>query len=167
SHIQRDLVESLVSEAPNGDLIPGVAESWDISEDRLRYTFHIRKDARWSNGDPVTAQDFVFSWQRLVDPATGSRYSMMLASVKNAEEIIRGELPPDALKVAALDDHTFQVDLVAVTPYFLSMLTHSSVYPVHPPSVKKFGNNFTRPGNLVSNGAYKLAEWRIQSYIKV
>lgn len=167
SHIQRDLFESLVSEAPNGDLIPGVAESWDISEDRRRYTFHIRDDARWSNGDPVTAHDFVFSWQRLVDPATGSRYSMMLASVTNAEEIIRGELPPSALKVAALDDHTFQVDLVAVTPYFLSMLTHSSVYPVHPPSVEKFGNNFTRPGNLVSNGAYKLAEWKIQSYIKV
>lgn len=167
SNIQRDLYESLVGEAPDGRLIPGVATHWDISDDRLQYTFYLRKNAKWSNGDPVTAHDFVFSWRRLVDPATGSRYSMMLAPVTNAEAVISGELPPTALAVAALDDHTFQVNLDAVTPYFLSMLTHSSVYPVHPPSVKRFGREFTRPGNLVSNGAYMLSEWKIQSHIKL
>jgi oligopeptide transport system substrate-binding protein len=167
SHIQRDLFESLVSEAPDGKLIPGVAERWDISDDRLMFTFYLRDNARWSNGDPVTAQDFVFSWRRLVDPATGSRYSMMLAPVKNAEEVIRGELPPSALGVTALDDYTLEVQLNAVTPYFLGMLTHASVYPVHPPTVEQFGNQFTRPGNLVSNGAYILNEWKIQSHIKL
>jgi oligopeptide transport system substrate-binding protein len=167
SNIQRDLFESLVGEAPDGELIPGVAKRWDISEDRLQYTFYLRENARWSNGDPVTAHDFVYSWRRLVDPATGSRYSMMLAPVTNAEAIIAGDMPPDSLAVAALDDHTFQVNLDAVTPYFLSMLTHASVYPVHQPSVEKFGRDFTRPGNLISNGAYVLAEWKIQSHIKL
>ncbi|MCW8194141.1 peptide ABC transporter substrate-binding protein [Proteobacteria bacterium 005FR1] len=167
SNIQRDLFESLVSEAPDGRLIPGVAKNWDISEDRRQYTFHLRENAKWSNGDPVTAHDFVFSWRRLVDPATGSRYSMMIAPVTNAEAVIAGEMPPESLAVAALDDHTFQVNLDAPTPYFLSMLTHSSVYPVHPPSVQKFGRDFTRPGNLISNGAYVLDEWRVQSHIKL
>lgn len=167
SYIQRDLFEGLIAEAPNGDLVPGVAERWEISEDRLRYTFYLRKDARWSNGDPVTAHDFVFSWRRLVDPQTASNYALMLGPIVNSEAIIRGELPPEELAVKALDDHTLQVDLKVVTPYFLSVLTHSTTYPVHPPSLEKHGNRFTRAGNLVSNGAYQLAEWEVQSHIKL
>lgn len=167
SHIQRDLFESLISESPTGDLIPGVAERWEVSEDRLRYTFHLRADAKWSNGDPVTAQDFVFSWRRLVDPETASTYAMMLAPLRNAEAIITGELPTSELGVIAVDDRTLEVSLTEVTPYFLSMLTHPTVYPVHPPSVKKFGHKFTRPGNLISNGAYMMDEWEIQSHIKL
>ncbi|MEX1033404.1 MAG: peptide ABC transporter substrate-binding protein [Cellvibrionaceae bacterium] len=167
SHIQRDLFESLVGEAANGDLVPAVATHWDISDDRLRYTFHLREDAKWSNGDPVTAHDFVFSWRRLVDPATGSRYSMMLAPVRNAEAIISGELPTGDLGVVAINDRTLQVSLHTVTPYFLSMLTHATVYPVHPPSVNKHGDRFTRPGNLISNGAYVLDEWQVQSHVKL
>lgn len=167
SHIQRDIFEGLISEAPNGDLVPGVAERWDISDDGLRYIFHLRKNARWSNGDPVTAQDFVFSWRRLVNPETASNYALMLAPVVNSEAIIRGDLPPEELGVTALDDHTLQVDLRVVTPYFLGVLTHSTTYPVHFPSFKEHGSRFTRPGNLVSNGAYQLAEWEVQSHIKV
>src|SRR5690606_7384851 len=99
SHIQRDLFEGLIAELPSGELTPGVAERWDISNDGLRYTFYLRKNARWSNGDPVTAHDFVFSWRRLVDPMTASNYSLMLAPITNAEAIIRGDLPPEELAV--------------------------------------------------------------------
>jgi oligopeptide transport system substrate-binding protein len=97
SNIGRDLFEGLVNEAPNGDLIPGVAESWDISEDGRTYTFHLRDNARWSNGDPVTAHDFVYSLRRSVDPATLSNYGIMLRPILNAAEVIAGELPPEAL----------------------------------------------------------------------
>lgn len=167
SHIQRDLFEGVIAELPSGELTPGVAERWDISDDGLRYTFYLRNDARWSNGDPVTAHDFVFSWRRLVDPQTASNYGLMLGPIANAEAIIRGDVPPEELAVRALDDHTLQVDLHVVTPYFLSVLTHATTYPVHPPSLEQHGNRFTRPGNLVSNGAYQLAEWEVQSHIKL
>lgn len=167
SNIQRDLSEGLVSESPTAELVPGVAESWDISEDGLVYTFHLRKNAKWSNGDPVTAHDFVFSWERMVDPATASNYALMLAPIRNAEAIIRGELPSSELGVEALDDYTFRVNLKTKTPYFLGVLAHSTTYPVHRPSLEKFGDEFTRPGNLVTNGAYKLDDWVVQSHVKL
>lgn len=167
SNIQRDLFEGLISESPSAELVPGVAKSWELSEDGLRYTFRLRENAKWSNGDPVTAHDFVFSWQRMVNPKTASNYALMLAPVRNAEAIIRGELPPSELGVKALDDHTFQVDLKTQTPYFLGVLAHSTTYPVHRASLEKHGSDFTRPGNLVSNGAYQLEDWVVQSHIKL
>lgn len=167
SNIGRDLFEGLISEAPNGDLIPGVAESWDISEDGTTYTFHLREDARWSNGDPVTADDFVYSLRRSVDPATLSEYSFILEPIRNAAAITAGEMPSEELGVRAIDDRTLEIDLRGPTPYFLGLLTHSASYPVHRASVEEFGDRYTRPGNLVSNGAYQLAEAVVQSHVRL
>ena len=167
SNILRDLFEGLTSEAPNGDIIPGAAESWEISADGLVYTFKLRPSARWSNGDPVTAQDFVFGFQRSLDPATLSRYTTILAPVENATQVASGELPVDALGVSALNDYTVQIRLTAPAPYFLGVLNHSVTYPVHQASVEKFGDRYARPGNLVGNGAYTLDEWIVQSHIKL
>jgi oligopeptide transport system substrate-binding protein len=167
SHPQRDLFEGLIDEAPNGDLIPGVAQSWTVSEDGKTYMFNLRHNARWSNGDPVTAADFVFGMQRGVDPATLSNYSFILAPIKNAVEITAGKKPKSELGVRALDDYTLEIDLESPTPYFLGLLTHATTYPLHRASVEKYGEQFTRPGNLVSNGAFKLDEWVVQSHMKL
>jgi oligopeptide transport system substrate-binding protein len=167
SNIGRDLFEGLVAEAPNGDLIPGAAESWDVSDGGRTYTFHLREDGRWSNGDPVTAEQFVVSLQRSVDPATLSEYSFILAPILNAEAITAGEMPPEELGVRALDERTLEIRLRGPTPYFLGLLTHSASYPVHPPSLETHGDRFTRPGNLVSNGAYRLVESVVQSHVKL
>ncbi|MGH1469908.1 MAG: peptide ABC transporter substrate-binding protein [Cellvibrionaceae bacterium] len=167
SNIHRDLFQGLIGETPSGDLIPGVASSWEISEDGREYIFHIRPTAKWSNGDPVTAEDFVYSWRRVVDPITASNYSQMLAPMNNAGKIIKGELPTTQLGVSAINEKTLRVNLHSPTPFFLGILTHSIAYPIHPNSLKKHGDKHTRPGNLVSNGAYMLDEWEIQSHVKL
>ena len=165
SHILRDLYEGLTSSAPNGDLIPGAATHWDISDDGTVYTFHLRPKARWSNGDPVTAEDFVYGLRRSVDPATLSKYSQILSSIRNAEAIIAGDKPPESLGVQALGPHTLQITLKAPTPYLLGLLNHSSAYPAHRASVEEHGERFSRPGNLVSNGAYMLHAQVLQSHV--
>jgi oligopeptide transport system substrate-binding protein len=167
SNVQRDIYEGLVIEAPNGDLIPGAAESWEVSDDGKRYTFHLRRNGRWSNGDPVTAHDFVFGLRRGADPATLTVYSFILTPIKNADEVTAGKLPPSELGVRALDDYTLEIELANPTPYFLGLLTHSMTYPLHRPSYERYGREFTRPGNLVGNGAFMLAEWVVQSHIKL
>lgn len=167
SNILRDLFQPLVGEAPNGALEAGAAASWEISDDGKTYTFELEPKARWSNGDPVTAHDFVFSLRRSVDPATGSHYAQILEPIKNAAEVIAGSMPPSALGVTALDTHRLQISLKAATPYFLGLLTHSTAYPVHPASVQQHGDQFIRAGKLISNGAYELTEWQIQSHIKL
>jgi oligopeptide transport system substrate-binding protein len=167
SNIQRDLYEGLVNEAPNGDLVPGAAKSWDVSPDGKLYTFHLRENARWSNGDPVTAHDFVFGLRRGADPKTLTIYSFILTPIKNADEITAGKLPPTELGARAIDDHTLEIELANATPYFLGLLTHSMTYPLHQPSYKQHGDLFVRPGNLVGNGAFVLEDWVVQSHIKV
>ena len=167
SNILRDLFECLVIELPNGDYVPGVAESWSVSDDSKRYVFTIRKNAKWSNGDKLTAEDYVFSLRRSVDPKTLSNYSSMLYPIQNAREIVLGEKQADELGVYAEGINTLVIELKEPTPYFLSLLTHSTTYPVHKASVEKLGALFTRPGNLISNGAFKLEEWRVQSHIKL
>ena len=165
SNVLRDLYEGLVSEAANGDYIPGVAESWSISEDGKTYRFKIREEAIWSNGDSVVAEDFVFSLRRSVDPKTLSNYSSMLYPIKNARDVVLGKLPTDKLSVYAESNKTLIIELEEPTPYFISLLTHSTTYPVHPPSVREHGTSFTRPENMISNGAFILKDWRIQDYI--
>jgi len=165
SNILRDLFEGLVAEAPNGELIPGAAESWEISEDGLTYTFTMRPDGRWSNGDPVTAKDFEFGLRRSVDPETLSRYSSVLAPVRNARAVIAGDLPPEALGVEAPDGRTLVIRLETPTPYLLGLLTHSSCYAVHPSTVQAHGPNWSRVETHVGNGAYRLKEWVVQSHI--
>lgn len=167
SNILRDLYEPLVMEAPSGDLIPGAAESWQLSDDGRVYTFTLRADGRWSNGDPVVAADWVFSLRRALDPATLSVYGGILYPIKNAAAINRGELPLDQLGVQALDDLTLQITLESPTPYFLGLLNHAMAYAVHPPSVLQHGDKFARPGTLVGNGAYTLQDWVVQSHIEL
>jgi oligopeptide transport system substrate-binding protein len=167
AHILRDLFEGLVMQDPTSDLIPGAAESWTVSDDGTVYTFKLRPDAVWSNGDPVTAEDFVYSFRRLQDPATGAEYASMLYVVKNGEEVNTGKAKPEDLGVRAVDDKTLEVTLKSPTPYFLEMLTHQAAYPVHKPSIDTLGAEWIKPGNLVSNGAFTLAEFVPNDHIKL
>ena len=167
SNVQRDLFEGLVIPAADGSLVPGAAERWEISEDRKTYRFFLRKDGRWSNGDAVTAADFVFGLRRSADPATLSNYSMILSPIENADAVISGAAPPETLAVIAEDEHTLVIRLKAPTPYFIELLTHSTTYPVHEQSLREHGSRFARPGNLVGNGAFVLDEWVVQSHIKL
>ncbi|MDE9451224.1 peptide ABC transporter substrate-binding protein [Aliiroseovarius sp. Z3] len=160
SHILRDLFEGLVNSDPQGNSVPGAAESWEVSEDGLTYTFKLR-DAKWSNGDPVTAGDFVYAWRRLADPATASEYAwyMELMGVENATKIVAGEMAPDTLGATAIDDKTLEVKIDAPRPYFPGMLTHASTFPVNQKVLEAHGNDWTKPGNLVGNGAYVLTDY--------
>jgi len=165
--ILRDLYEGLTTETVDARIVPGTAASWTISDDGLVYTFSLRADARWSNGDSVIADDFVAGMRRTVDPATASTYAQILYPIENAESITKGMLPPTALGVHAIDDSTLEIRLIAPTPYFLSLLAHGSTYPIHRPTLAEYGAAFSRPGRLVSNGAYALTEWVVQSHIKL
>ena len=165
--VLRDIGEGLVAYDAAGELVPGTAKSWEMSEDGLTYTFRIRPDARWSNGDPVTADDFVYGLRRLVDPATAAFYAAELGNVVNAADIIAGRRSPDELGVAASDDHTLVISLVRPTPYLLSLLTHPSTFPVHRGSIRQHGDAFARAGNLLSNGAYVLVDWEQGAVIEL
>jgi len=138
-----------------------LAERWDLSEDGKTYTFHL-KPSKWSNGDTVTAGDFVYAWRRVVTPATGSGYSHRMYAVENAREIVKGEKPPDALGVRAVDDRTLEVKLVSRTPYFLQLLCMNLYFPVHRATVEKHGAKFMEPQNAVVNGPYRMTEWMIK-----
>ncbi|MGB2217879.1 MAG: peptide ABC transporter substrate-binding protein, partial [Porticoccaceae bacterium] len=153
---------------------PGVAKSWDISDDGLVYTFHLRENARWSNGDPHNAHDYVWSWWRALQPALGNLYAYMYFPIDNAKEYYEGEISDfDQVGVKALDDLTLQVTLKNPTPYFLQLLDHYSLYPVHRATVEKFGTadqrgtRWTYEGNLVSNGAFQLLDWKINRRVVV
>lgn len=160
SGVLRQLFEGMFNEDQIGTLVPGVALSYDLSDDKTVYTFHLRPEATWSDGKPVTAQDFVYSWKRLADPATASEYAwyMELMQVVNASAIISGEMPVDELGVKAIDDHTFEVTIEAPLPYFPKMLTHASTFPVRQDVIEEFGDDWTKPEHLVGNGAYVLKE---------
>ena len=170
------LIEGLVSEDPNPlKPVPGVAEKWDISEDGLLYIFHLRKNAQWSNGDPVTAHDFVYSYRRILNPNLASQYASMLHGLKNARKYHEDGVSWDEAGVGAiaLDDHTLQLTLENPTPYFLELLNHYSWFPAHPPTIEKFnafekqGTPWTRPGNYVGNGPFILTEHKVNSVIEV
>jgi oligopeptide transport system substrate-binding protein len=166
AHILRDLFLGLATEDAKSEIIPGAAESWAKSADGKIYTFKMRAGATWSDGSPVTAHDFVFAWQRVVDPATAAEYAYMLAPVVNAEDITAGKKKPAELGIRAVDDMTLEITLNAPTPYFLEMLTHQATYPVSKANIEKFGADFIKPGNLISNGAYTLAEFVPNDHIK-
>jgi oligopeptide transport system substrate-binding protein len=165
--VVRDLFEGLLTEKVDASIEPGVAREWTISADGLVYTFSLRDDARWSNGDAVTADDFVAGMRRTVDPETASSYAQILLPIKNAGAIIRGEMPVEALGINAVGDLTLEIKLEAPTAYFLQLLTHSTTYPLHRPSFAEYGDQFSRPGRLVSNGAYRLTEWVVNSHIRL
>ncbi len=167
AEVLRDIGEGLVGYSPEGGLVGAAAESWSISDDGLTYTFIIRDNARWSNGDAVTAADFVFALRRLVDPATAAFYAQAVAAIENAEQITSGELLPAELGVAAGEGNTLTITLQQPTPYMLSLLTHPSTFPLHAGSVTEHGSDFARPENLLSNGAYKLESWEPASILRL
>ncbi|NBJ28273.1 oligopeptide ABC transporter substrate-binding protein OppA [Citrobacter sp. DNRA3] len=166
SNINRDLFEGLLISDVDGKPSPGVAEKWENKDFKV-WTFHLRKDAKWSDGTPVTAQDFVYSWQRLANPNTASPYASYLqyGHIVNIDDIIAGKKPVTDLGVKALDAHTFEVTLSEPVPYFYKLLVHSSVSPVPRAAVEKFGEKWTQPANIVTNGAYKLKDWVVNERI--
>ncbi len=160
SEIVRDLFEGLLNQDADGNLIPGVALSWETNAEKNVYTFKLRENAKWSNGETVTAGDFVYAWRRAADPATASPYSwyMDLMSIENVGDIIAGEKDPSELGVSAIDDFTLEVRLTESLPYFAKMVTHATTFPTLQSVVEEFGDQWTRPENIVSNGAYVLTE---------
>ena len=155
----RDLFEGLVNQDEKGTLIPGVATRWQSNDNRV-WTFTLRDDARWSDGTPVTADDFVYSWQRLVDPKNTSPFAWFaaLAGIANAQAIIDGNQAPATLGVKATDKRTLTVQLDKPVPFFPNLAANFALYPVPKATVEKFGNDWTKPGNLVGNGAYVLQD---------
>jgi oligopeptide transport system substrate-binding protein len=168
AHIQRDLFEGLVAEATDGTLIPGAAESWQISDDGRVYTFTLREDGKWSDGSPVTAQDFAFAFQRLLNPATASKYASILYPIRGAEDYNTGKTKDAAaVGVKALNRRTLEITLKSPTPYFLQQLAHHTAYPVSKTNVKQHGDPWIKAGNMLSNGAYRLAETMPQAHVKL
>jgi oligopeptide transport system substrate-binding protein len=173
-HVILSLYEGLVTKDPKTlKIVPAVAESWEISDDGLVYTFHLRSNAKWSNGDAFVANDFVQSWLRGLMPALGNEYASSMFVVKNGQNIYEGKVAPEEFGAKALDDHTLQVTLNAPTPYFLQLLDHHSAFPVHIPTIRKFGKidergtPWTRVENFVSNGPFILSEWTPNKYLSV
>ncbi|WP_420299326.1 ABC transporter substrate-binding protein [Edwardsiella tarda] len=166
SNITTDLFEGLTQHDPQGHIIPGVATHWQSNDNKL-WVFQLRNNAKWSDGSPVTAQDFVYSWRRIVDPKTASPYASYLqdAHLLNAAEIISGKKDKSMLGVKALDDHTLQVTLSEPVSYFPAMTAHYAMQPVNHTVVEKYGDKWTLPQHYVSNGAYTLKDWVVNERI--
>jgi oligopeptide transport system substrate-binding protein len=154
--IADDLFEGLVRLDAAGNVVPGVAASWEQSADGNTWRFHLRPEARWSNGDPVQARDFIYAWHRMLDPATGSVNSGQLSPIEGAEQILAGKQPASSLGVRALDPHTLEVRLSSPTPYFVYLLTLCWFMPLHEATVERYGAAWTDPAHIVGNGAFQL-----------
>jgi len=173
--ISMALFEGLVSAHPKTlEPIPGMAERWEVSDDRKTYTFYIRKNAKWSDGVPITAEDYRWSWERASSPLMGNQYAYMLFVIKNAEAWGTGELKDfSQVGVRVLDEHTLEVELENPAPYFLNLLNHHSLYAVPKHVVLKHGamtdqyTQWARPGNMVSNGPFRLKTWKIYHELTV
>ena len=177
-HILISLCEGLTIPNPNpkgsDGYIPGTAESWSISDDGKEYIFKLNKNAKWSNGDPVTADDFVWSWKRILTASLGSQYPDMLYYLEGAYEYHNGEIDNfDEVGIKALDSNTLKVNLKNPTPFFIGLLSHYSTWPVHKETVLKHGDiddrngEWTRPGNFVCNGPFQLKTWELNNKIVV
>lgn len=163
-----DIFEGLTTYDHSGKIVGGMAESWEISADGKQYVFKLKPNLKWSDGSALTAKDFVYAWQRAVNPETGSEYSWILYPVKNAKAINQGEIKDfSQLGIKALDDLTLQIDLEQATPYFLELTAYYTTYPVPQKIVEQFGKNWTRPEHIVSNGAFKLINWQPNSLLEV
>lgn len=142
---------------------PGIAESHTKSEDGKKYTFKLRKEAKWSNGDPVTANDFVFAWKRAVNPATAAEYAYIMFDIKNAKAINEGKVPVDSLGVKAVDEHTFEVELENPVPYFLELTSFATFYPQNEIFIKQQGNQFgLKAETTIYNGPFVLTDWKTE-----
>ena len=175
-HIIMGLIEGLVGCHPGDQSkeVPGMADHWEHNNDYSIWIFHIGEDRKWSNGDPVTAQDFVFSYKRILTPRFGAQYVDLLFVMKGAEDYFKGKINNfDQVGIKALDDHTLRIELVGPTPYFLSLLQHYAWFPVNPKTILKFGTiserdtKWTLPENYVGNGPFKLKSWRSHDVIEM
>lgn len=159
-YVSLDAFEGLTTYGPKGEIVPAAAKGWDLSDDGKTYTFHLRENAKWSNGDPVVAGDFVYAWLRVADPKTESPYAYFLDTVAGFADFRNGKTTDaSTIAVKAVDDHTLQVTLANPVPYFPAMMRSPVTFPVHKGTIDKFGDQWTKPGNAVSNGAYMLSEW--------
>lgn len=174
-YVLLSLFEGLTTVHPETLAIePGVALNWDVSKDGLRYTFYLDPEARWSNGDPLTAEAFLFAYERILSPAMGAPYAYMLYCIRGAEAFNKGELTDFAkVGLSSPEPHTLIIDLEAPTPYLLSLPTHYTWFPLHKPTVLANGDmtsrisKWTKPGKMVSNGPFTLADWRLNHSIYV
>jgi len=176
SNIMRALFEGLVTfhESEDAIAVPGVAERWEPNEDYSVWTFYLRPDARWSSGDLVTAHDFAFSYQRILEPDFASPYASMLYFLQGAEAFNKGETKDfSTVGVRVIDDKTLELSLIGPTDYFPEILKHTTWLPVHRPTIEKFGSmtdrytDWQRPGNHVGNGSFQLKSWRINHAVEV
>ncbi|MDK9738837.1 oligopeptide ABC transporter substrate-binding protein OppA [Vibrio sp. D404a] len=167
-HILRDLFEGLVIQDRDGNITPGVAESWE-TEDNKTFVFHLRKDAKWSNGDPVTADDFVYALRRAVDPKTASPnvWYLKLTKINSIADVAEGKKPLDALGVTAIDKHTLRFELDSKVPYFVAMTGHTSMMPVHKANLESSEKPWSDPKQFVGNGAFLLDEWVVNERVEL
>ncbi|EOX8977902.1 ABC transporter substrate-binding protein [Enterobacter hormaechei] len=165
-NIISDLFDGLVSVSPAGEIQPRLAEKWE-NKDNTVWTFHLRPGITWSDGTPITAEDIVWSWQRLVDPKTASPYASYPGSMRivNGTDIAEGKKAPESLGVKAINDSTLEVTLTQPNAAFLAMLAHPSLVPIDKVLVGRFGDKWTKPEHFVSSGAYKLSQWVVNERI--
>ena len=162
------LFEGLCAYDENGQAVPGVAERWEVSPDGKTYSFHLRADAKWSDGSPLTAEDFVRSWQRTLTPSTGSQYNYQLYPIKNAQAFAEGKITDfSQVGVRAAVPRTLVVELENPTPYFIQLCAFPTLHPLPVSLIEKLGDDWVKPGNLVGNGAYALETWRINDKIRL
>jgi oligopeptide transport system substrate-binding protein len=166
NNIIGDMFIGLFTEDAAGEPVPGMAESYEVSEDGLTWTFTLR-EAQWSDGEPVTAEDFEFAFQRILNPATLAQYASLLYPIENARAVNTGELPPSEVGVRAVDDRTLEIRLRFPAPYLKGLLTHYTTFPVPKHVVERVGDQWIQPDNIEVNGPYKLIEWRTQNYVHV
>jgi oligopeptide transport system substrate-binding protein len=169
ANILNALMDPLVKLGPDLEPTPSIAESWDVSEDGITVTFHLRTDGKWTNGDPVTANDFEFSWKRTVSPELGADYAYQFYGIEGVQEYNGCSKKCDALRdkvgVKALDDATLEVKLTSPQPWFIQQMAHTSFLAVHQATVEEFGDKWTEPENIVTNGPFRLTGWEHDSSI--
>ncbi|MBI1236645.1 MAG: peptide ABC transporter substrate-binding protein [Alphaproteobacteria bacterium] len=166
NNIIGDMFIGLFTDDANAAPIPGMAESWEVSEDGLTWTFTLR-EAVWSDGVPVTAHDFEYAFQRILNPATLAQYSSLLYPIENAEAVNTGAMPPEAVGVEALDDRTLEIRLENPAPYLLGLLTHYTTFPVPRHIVEQYGDQWIQPEHIAVNGPYELVQWSTNNFVHV
>jgi oligopeptide transport system substrate-binding protein len=163
NNVTRDLFEGLTATDSDGTVVPGVAQSWE-QKDATTWVFHLRRDARWSNGDSVVAGDFVYGCQRLVDPKTASTYANTFgAFLLNGSDIVAGKKPVNALGVRAIDPYTVEIKTPFPVPFLPELVSNPNLGPVNKAAVDKYGKDWIKPGKMVNNGAFVLKDWQVNS----
>jgi len=166
-HIISDMLIGLTQDDAAGNTVPGMAERWETTPDGIVWTFHLRPDAVWSDGVPVTADDFVFSLRRILDPKTASEYASLLYFIKGAQPVNEGKAAPETLGVRAIDPHTLEIRLEHPAPYLPELAKHQTMLPIAKHAVEKWGDAWVQPGHYLSNGPYVLKAWNLGDYVRL